>query len=85
MRLKIPGESEVTSFRCPVLILPPDTDQLHGVQKIIQGVGAIPELVLPPHAGGDREKEECVNIRRLGGKVGYFPGGEVEALSSKKS
>ena len=85
MRLKIPEESEVTSFRCPVLILPPDADQLHGVQEIIQGVGAIPELMLTPQAGGDREKEECVNIRRLDGKVGYFPGGEVEALSSKKS
>ena len=35
-------------FRGPDLILMPDPDQLHDIQQVVQGIGAVPELMLFP-------------------------------------
>ena len=34
----------------PTLILPRHLHQLHDVQQVVQGVGAVPELMLAPEA-----------------------------------
>ena len=59
----------------PFLILPPDPDQLDNVQQVIQGIGAIPKLMLPPHPGGHRQEKELVNVRAGQGDpgTGVFP------------
>ena len=72
------------SFRCPDFIFPPDPDQLGDVQQVVQGIGAVPELMLPPEAEGDREKEELVQVRAGGGDEIGAAGREVGPPSPKK-
>ena len=67
-----------------ILIFPTDADQLHGVEEIVEGVGAVPELMLAPEAGGDREKKEFVQVRGFGGQEAGVSGREVDPASPKK-
>ena len=71
-------------FRRPVLILPSDPDQLGDIQQIIQGVGAVPELMLLPEAQGDREEEKLIQVRAGGGVESDAAGREVDPPSPKK-
>ena len=47
----------------PGLIGSLDADQFDDVEEIVEGVGAVPELVLLPEAGGHGEEEELVDVR----------------------
>ena len=67
---------------CLILIFPLHADQLHRVQEIIQGISAVPELMLTPEAGGHRQKEEFVQIR--GTYAGEAAGREADPLPAKK-
>ena len=75
----IPGR-----FRCPDFIFPPDPDQLGDVQQVVQGIGAVPELMLFPETEGDREKEELVQVRCCYGDEIGAAGREVGPPSPKK-
>ena len=68
----------------PVRVFILDADQLHNIQQVVQGIGAIPEFVLAPEPGGDRQKGELIQIDRLGGQVTGRAGGEVDPFSTKK-
>ena len=72
------------SLKGSCVIFIPDTDQLHGVQEVVEGVGAVPEFVLLPEAGGHREEEEFIQVRGFGGQEAGRASGEVGPLSPKK-
>ena len=72
-------------FRRPPLILRRDLEQLHRVQQIVQGIGTVPELMLPPKTGGHREESQLVDIRRFGRKKGRRAAQEGRPPSGKKS
>ena len=72
-------------FRRPPLILRSDLQQLHHIQQVIQGIGAVPELMLTPEAGGHREKGQLIDIRRFGRKKGRRAAQEGRPPSGKKS
>ena len=72
-------------FRHPPLILCSDPEQLHRVQQVIQGIGAIPELMLAPEAGGHREEGQLVQIRGVGGEIIRRAAYEAGPPSGKKS
>ena len=67
---------------CLILILPLHADQFHRVQEIIQGIGAVPEFMLLPEAGGHRQKEELIQVR--GAYAGETAGREADPLPAKK-
>ena len=69
-------------MRCQIFILPPDADQLDRVEEIIQGVGAVPELMLAPEARGHRQEQELVEV--WGAYAGEAAGREADPLSAKK-
>ena len=71
-------------FISPVFVLPADADQLHGVEEIVQGIGPVPQLVLPPEAGGDGQEEKFVQVRALGGQEFASAVREAEPPSPKK-
>ena len=71
-------------FHCPNLILMPDPDQLDSVQQIVQGIGAVPEFVLFPHPGSDRQKQEFIQVRAGGGDELGAAGREADPPSPKK-
>ena len=71
-------------FHGPVFIFPPDLDQLGNVQQVVQGVGAVPELMLPPEPQGYREEQEFVHIRAGYGEVAGASGGGFGPPPSKK-
>ena len=33
-------------------------DQLHDIQQIVQGIGPVPEFMLAPNPGGNRQEKE---------------------------
>jgi len=72
-------------FRRPPLILCHDLQQFHRVQQVIQGIGAVPELMLTPEAGRHREKGQLIDIRRFGRKKGRRAAQEGRPPSGKKS
>ncbi len=65
-------------------VLRPHPDHLHDIEQIVQGVGAVPQLMLAPEAGGDRNKQELVDVRGFGGQVLRGAASEGEPLSPKK-
>ena len=67
------------------LVLAGDADQLNRVEEIAEGVGAVPELMLLPEAGGDREEQKLVNVRGGYGDVGCGAVWEAGPLPAKKS
>ena len=71
-------------FRGPDLILMSDADQLHDVQEVVQGIGAVPELMLFPEAQGDRKEEKLVQVRAADGDEVGTAGREVDPPSPKK-
>ena len=75
---------EFLQFRRPPLVFCHDLQQLHRIQQVVQGIGAVPELMLPPEAEGDREKEELVQVRAGGGDEIGAAGREVGPPSPKK-
>ena len=68
-----------------ILVLAGDADEFHRVEEVVQGIGAVPELMLLPEAGGDREEQKLVNIRGGYGDVGCGAGWEAGPLPAKKS
>ena len=71
-------------FQGPAFILPSHPDQLNDIQQIIQGIGAVPELMLLPEAGGYRSKQELIHIRTAYGEVAGASGGDFLPPSPKK-
>ncbi len=71
-------------FHGPVFIFPLHPDQFDDIQEVIQGVGAIPELMLFPEPGGYRCKEELVHIRAGYGDVAGASGGGLKSPPPKK-
>ena len=69
----------------PRVVLPPDPDQLRRVQEVVQSIGPVPEFVLPPEVGGDREEEQFVDVRTGYGEEAGGTGGEFLPPSPKKS
>ena len=65
-------------------IFPLYPDYFHRVEKIIQGVCSVPELVLFPEAGGYREKGELIHVRAFGDHESGVAGLEPEAPPPKK-
>ena len=76
---------EFLQFRRPPLILRRDLQQLHRVQQVVQRIGTVPELMLPPEAGGHREEGQLVDVRRFGRKKGRRAAQEGRPPSEKKS
>ena len=76
---------EFLQFRRLPLVFCHDLQQLHRVQQVVQGIGAVPELMLTPEAGSHREEGQLVNIRRFGRKKGRRAAQEVRPPSGKKS
>ena len=56
-------------FGSPVFVFPPDPDQLRDVQQVVQGIGAVPELMLAPEALRHGQEEELVDIRAGQGEI----------------
>jgi len=82
-----PGKSEDIASHpgcvCgPGFVFPSDADQFHNIQQVVQGIGAVPELMLPPEAGGHRQKEELIQVR--GAYAGETAGREADPLPAKK-
>ena len=44
-------------------------DQLHDIQQIVQGIGPVPEFMLPPEPGGYRQEKKLIHIRAGYGAV----------------
>ena len=65
-------------FCGPDFIFIPDADQLHGVQEVVEGVGAVPELVLLPETRGYREEEKFIQVRGFGGQEAGRASGRAE-------
>ena len=65
-------------------IFPPHPDELHGVEEIVEGVGPVPKLVLPPHPGGDWQEDELIHVRAFGDQESGVAGWEPEAPPPKK-
>ena len=63
------------------MIVPADSDQLRDVQQVIQGIGAVPELVLLPEAGGYGKKSQFVEVRRFRREEGGWAAQAREPLS----
>ena len=77
--------SRPRSISCAGFVYPPHPDQLRDIQQVVQGIGPVPELMLPPETGGYRQKEELVDVRAGQGDVGAggFPSGP-DCSSPKK-
>ena len=71
-------------FHGPGVVFGADLDQLDRVKEVVEGIGAVPELVLPPEAEGDREEEKRIQVRGLRRQEAGLPGGEAGPLSAKK-
>ena len=71
-------------FHGPDFIFSPDPDQLDNIQQVVQGIGAVPELVLFPEAGGHRRKQEFIHVRAGYGDIAGGSGGDVRPPSPKK-
>ena len=71
-------------FFYSALIFPGDLDQLEDIQQIVQGVGAIPELMLAPEACGYRQKSQLIDVRGFRRNPGSGGAQEAEPLSGKK-
>ena len=56
----------IAVFHGSVFILTAYFDHFHCVQQIIQRIRSVPELVLLPEAGCDREKSKLIHIRAFG-------------------
>ena len=52
------------------MILITHPDQFRDVQQVVQGIGAVPELMLFPVAGGYRQEQELVDVRAGQGDIG---------------
>ena len=70
---------------CEALVFTGDADQLNRVEEVAEGVGSVPELMLLPEAGGDREEQKLVNVRGGYGDVGGGAVWETGPLPAKKS
>ena len=71
-------------FHGPDFIFPLHPDQLHDIQEVVQGVGAVPELMLFPEPGGYRGEEELVHIRAGYGEVAGASSGDAGPPPPKK-
>ena len=59
--------------------------ELRRVQEVAQGIGAIPEFVLFPQAGGDREEGQFIDVGGLRGGEFRRADQEVCPSAGKKS
>ena len=71
-------------FRRPVFVFPPDPDQLRDVQQVIQGIGAVPELVLPPVPLRHGQEQKFIDVRAGQGDVSAVPVFSLNPPSPKK-
>ena len=71
-------------FHGPVFVFPPDADQFHDIQQIVQGIGAVPEFMLPPEAGGHRREQKIINVQTGYGEEAGGPGGGFKPPPPKK-
>ena len=71
-------------FGRPVFVFPSYPDQLHNVQQVVQGIGAVPELMLFPEAGGHGHKEELIDVRAGQGVVSGWPDSGLDRPPPKK-
>ena len=78
------NSSHPGGFGRPVFIFPPDPDQLHDVQQVIQGIGPVPELMLLPEPQGYREEQKFVQVRACCGAVFGAADREADPPSPKK-
>ena len=72
-------------FRDPALVFRPEGQELQGVQQVPEGIGAVPELVLAPEAGGDRGEGQLIDVRSFRGDEIRRAGQEVCPPAGKKS
>ena len=66
-------QSRPHSVSCAGFVFPSHPDQLNNIQQIVQGIGAVPELMLFPVAGGYRQEQELVDVRALYRAVSGWP------------
>ena len=78
------GSDSGPGVQRPGFIFSPHPDELHGVEEIVEGVGSVPELVLPPQAGGDRQEGKLIHVRAVCDQESGVPGRESEAPAPKK-
>ena len=76
--------SLLADFRRAGLILPPDPDQFHHIQQVVQGVGSVPEFVLFPESQRDRQEKELIQVRAGDGDEVASAGRDVGPPSEKK-
>ena len=71
-------------FGRPSFVFPSHPDQLNIIQQVIQGIGSVPKLMLPPHPRTHRKEEEFIHIRTGGDQEVWITGGGFEPPSPKK-
>ena len=71
-------------LHCSHFIFPSYPDQLRNIQQVIQGIGAVPKLMLFPVAGGHRQKQELVDVRAGQGDIGASPLPDPDCPPPKK-
>lgn len=64
MSIHVPAQ--VDHFLLPALVFSLNGHDLVGIQQVAQGVGAVPGLMLLPHAGQHRREKIRVVVGRLG-------------------
>ena len=77
-------KSHPGGFGRPFFIFTAYFDHFHRVQQIIQRIRSVPEFMLPPQAGGDRQEGELIHVRAFGDQESGVAGWEPEAPAPKK-
>ena len=72
------------SFGCPGVVFHPYPDQLRDIQQVVQGIGAVPQLMLAPEALRHRQEQELVNVRAGQGEISGLPCSVPDPPSPKK-
>ena len=72
-------------FRGSPSVFGGELNELDGVEKVVQGIGSVPELVLAPEAGGHGKEGQFVEVRGLGGEKGGRRAQEGCPPAGKKS
>ena len=74
----------IAVFHGSVFILTAYFDHFHCIQQVIQRIGSVPKLVLPPHAGHHRQEGKLIHVRAFSDQESGVPGCEPEAPPPKK-
>ena len=68
----------------PGFVFPSHPDQLGNVQQVVQGIGAVPELVLLPQSLRHRQEQELIDVRAGQGQVAAGAASAFDPPAPKK-